>query len=307
MKLGVVVITRNEEEHIAKSLNALLQCVPSSTPVILVDSSSEDKTTEIAQRYPITVVRYSAEVRTAAAGRTVGLQHLSSTEFVLFLDGDCSLEAGWLDDAQKKMGESPQLALITGRRREVCNGVPRLGGLSFGGNALYREAALREAGGFNAYLAAEEEGELIGRLRKLGYATYITNNVMFTHYTEERLSGKAIRSGKGPGKVLRLAIGQGLFQYHARRFNRYLITLGFLLIGFAVALLSAWTTVPLALWLCLGASGALWLCYRQGRQAPFILLDWCWTAIYMAGEFFSTPRNKPLVTYIEVLKEQRNA
>jgi glycosyltransferase involved in cell wall biosynthesis len=304
MKLGVVVITRNEEEHIAKSLNALLLCVPSSTPVILVDSSSEDRTTEIAQRYPITVMRYSAEVRTAAAGRTVGLRHLPPTEFILFLDGDCSLEVGWLEGAWARLEESPQLALITGRRREVCNGAARLGNLSIGGNALYRKTALREAGGFNAFLAAEEEGELIGRLKKLGYTAFCTEDVMFTHYTEDRGSFQGMRSGKGPGKVLRLAITQGLFRYHAKRFNRYLFTLGFLLAGLAATVASPWSMMPLALWLCLGAAGTVWLCWRHGKLAPFILLDWCWTAINMVGEFISSPERKQLVAFTEVLKEQ---
>src|SRR3954469_18147895 len=125
-----------------------------------------------------------------------------------------------------------------------------------GGNALYRAAALRETGGFNPYLVADEEGELLGRIILCGYHAVSTDDVMFVHYTLAKTSVagflRRLRRGlyRGNGQTLRAAASQGMFVYHVRRLNRYPMTLAYLFAGLGSASMAIVLRqpVPLVVW-----------------------------------------------------------
>jgi len=56
---------------------------------------------------------------TAARARNAGLAALETgTEFVQFLDGDCVIREGWLKTATVFLSNTPQAAVVCGRRRE---------------------------------------------------------------------------------------------------------------------------------------------------------------------------------------------
>jgi glycosyltransferase involved in cell wall biosynthesis len=302
--LAVVVITRNEARHIGACLRAVLDAVQSieGTRVLVIDSDSDDDTTAIAASYPAEVYRYRSPIRTAAAGRRVGTD-LTQAEFLLFVDGDSRLEFPWLSIALAHMDADPKLALVSGRRRDVFEGEDETSGsddAGFGGTALYRFAALREVGGFHPYLAGEEEGEILGRLRAAGYRALLTPELMITHYTVRKDSWGGMRRRVtggmvfGSGQVLRVALRNGLFAYHARRLNRTLIALVYLLVGVLVAgaiALGAPSWLELG-WLGLGIAAfvALWWRHGEGiRSALYITTDWLLGAIGIAAGFLRPP------------------
>ncbi len=98
----------------------------------------------------------------------------------------------------------------------------------------------------------------------------------------------------GPGQVLRLSLGQGLLSHHARRFNRYLLTLAFLGVGVAsgVAALLLGRAWPLTAWAALAAGGFLALALKRGslRGAAYIVSDWVVVGLGLLRGFVSTPR-----------------
>lgn len=314
--VGVVVISRNEERHIEACLRSVLDTLRDwpTTPVVLVDSNSTDDTVAIAQRFPITIYRYRAVVFTAAAGRRIGFERIRA-KYVLFVDGDCCIEAPWLMRAIEAMESSPRAAVIYGARRDAFNEgpvrsrEPAPDDYGLGGNALYRAAVLREVDGFNPFIVAEEEGELLGRIQAAGYHAVRVPEVMLTHHTvpKDTVSGVLRRQrrglGRGRGQVLRLAIEQGLFLYHAHRFNRYLLTLAYLAAGLASAVAGALLVQPWVplLWLSLGVLAFAWLWFRRGslRSASWIASDWLLVAAGIVGDFVRRPprpeRFDPLV------------
>ena len=245
-QLGVVVIARNEARHIGACLDAVVKAVKPypETPIIVVDSCSSDNTVEIALRYPVSVYRYSAVRSTAAAGRSIGFKRLQS-DYVLFVDGDCCIEEAWLEKGMDALKNNDGAAVAYGPRREIFESVrsdfqssgPKPQEYSLGGNGLYRTDTLRTLGGFNPNIVAYEDNEVLGRILANGYRAIQTSETMFTHHTEPKDTISAFvarcRNGYmlGPGQILRLSLSQGLLRYYIRQFNRYLLTLGYLLTG----------------------------------------------------------------------------
>ena len=316
--LAVVVIARNEEENIGASLEAALAavCGQDCSEVVLVDSNSSDRTVEIAQRYPISILRYRAERPTAAAGRRIGFAHVRAN-YVQFIDGDCCIEPGFIAAALQEFASHPDVAVVYGARRNITPGqvsesAPIVHG-SLGGNALYRASALAQVDSFNPHIIGEEEGELLGRLQAAGFRAVSIRHLMITHYTEalQTVEGFMQRHhrglGQGSGQVLRLSIKQGLFWYHARRLNRYLMTLMFILLGLilVVASLLARTPAPIFLWLstALVAFVLLWAKRRSLRNAAFIIADWIIVALSMIKGLVRAPRlPATFVPIIETIK-----
>ena len=120
-----------------------------------------------------------------ARGRNAGFRHLlermPELELVQFLDGDCELQPGWLDQGRLAMQQHPDAAVVSGRRRERdrnANVYHRLMDMEWDtpigevdachGDAMMRVSFLRSAGLFDESLIAGEEPELCTRLRAAG-------------------------------------------------------------------------------------------------------------------------------------------
>ena len=304
-QLGVVVIARNEARHIGACLDAIIKAVSPypGTPIIIVDSCSSDNTVDIALQYPVSVCRYSAVRPTAAAGRAIGFKQLQS-EYVLFIDGDCCIEENWLEKGIEAMNDNDDAAVVYGSRREVFESVqpdfqssgPKPQEYSLGGNALYRSKALLTVGGFNPNIIAYEDNEILGRILANGYQAIQTNETMFTHYTKPKDTIGAFlarcRSGYmlGPGQVLRASIPQGLLFYYIRHFNRYLLTLVYLIAGIAALIFGVVLTKPSLIigWLVVGALVVTWLAWRRRniRSATYIAASWLFAAVGIVIGFF---------------------
>lgn len=308
-ELGVVVIARNEARNIGRTIESVLVEIARypDTKVVLIDSDSSDETVSIARRYPIEIYRYAGPVRSAAAGRRLGAARNDAAN-LLFLDGDCALIPDWLPSGLECLRADPRNAAAYGLRRNVYYApgsqptvhTSRPGEFGMGGNALFRRSVLDAIGGFNPYLRAEEEPELEGRIKRAGYRVVDTQKVMIEHHTLPRESvrefERRIRNGlhRGPGPVLRLAAQQGLLAYHARRYNRYLLMLAYLLCGPTALLVSLMTgrSWVLFAWAAAGVAllaGLAWK-RRSLREASFIMLDWTSVAVSLLPGFLRTPR-----------------
>ena len=118
-KLGLVVIGRNEGER-------LRRCFVSVRGIahrVYVDSGSSDGSVEAACAEGIEVVRLRSPPHfTAARARNAGLTRLlelqPQLQFVQMVDGDCEVQAGWIDTALQTLQADSRLALVFGRRRE---------------------------------------------------------------------------------------------------------------------------------------------------------------------------------------------
>ena len=195
MRVGIVIIGRNEGERLAECLNS----APANTPIVYVDSGSTDDSVSLAKAKGAVIVELDMSVPfTAARARNKGFEALIAAEpsltYVQFIDGDCSLNADWIHIATSHLEQNPAHAVTCGRRRErfLENSVyNRLCDMEWdtpigevkacGGDALMRVDSFREVGGFNPDMIAGEEPELCVRFRKKGWKIWRLDQEMTLH------------------------------------------------------------------------------------------------------------------------------
>src|SRR5580704_15151294 len=192
--LSVVVIGRNEGRRLARCFESIAR-VENVTirEVIYVDSASTDGSVELASRYGAHSITVRAERPTAALGRNTGWRRTTS-DLVLFLDGDTVLNPGFPSAACDAISRDQSIAAIWGHRRELhpeqsffnrvldLDWVYAPGVTEFcGGDVLMRRTVLAETGGFDEGLIAGEEPELCRRIRALGHKILHIDRVMTGH------------------------------------------------------------------------------------------------------------------------------
>ena len=226
MDLSVVIIARNEEATIGRTLEVLGRELAGLTrEIILVDSASTDRTIEIASERPVRIVHLQpGPLLSPAAGRYIGTL-VSTGEFILFLDGDMILIPGWIERALKEL-EDTRLAAIVGRLYWVRPGedlsLDHPDDVQFGpigGNApsygLYRRTVLDRSGTFNPYIKGEEEIELGFRIMQEGFELRRIDVPMVYHIDKPRDAGAIQRKAQyfaGTGQILRRYAGTELWR-----------------------------------------------------------------------------------------------
>ena len=194
--IGVVVIGRNEGDRLINCLQSLVGAVKH---IVYVDSGSTDDSVAAAQMSGVDVVHLDVSVPfTAARARNAGafylLQKDNSIDYLQFVDGDCEVMAGWLDQAVSFLSKYPLVAVVCGRRRErypdvsiynrLCDiewNTPIGEAKACGGDALMRSDVFRSVNGYREDLIAGEEPELCIRMRALGYTIHRLEVEMTLH------------------------------------------------------------------------------------------------------------------------------
>jgi GT2 family glycosyltransferase len=328
-----VVISRNEEPWIESTLRAALAAVEPyvDSEVVLVDSCSADRTVAHAQQYPVRIVELRPNAPLSPAlGRLVG-QHLTSSRYILFVDGDTEIDAGWVATAIEYLDEHPHVAAVDGKLRELYYEDGRVVGSSpdvfgagdapaevegLGGNAVYRRSALERVGSFNPFIVSYEEAELAARLRRSGTVVVRLPAVMGTHRTGRRGSlqelGRRYRENliKGYGQTLRIAIGQGTLLAHARSMKRYLQFQAVVACALVAGVASAVTrdarlvAGPLVLAALLVV---LFMVRSRSLTKPFRLIaDWAvWTLPMLRG-FVERPRDPRALRPLDLIARDRD-
>ncbi len=285
-RTGAVVIGRNEGPR-------LLRCLASLDDLrgrlVYVDSASTDGSAAAAHKLGADVVVLDmGRPFTAARARAEGFARLEalapSLEYVMFVDGDCEVETGWLDAATGFLVEHPDFAVACGRRRERSPEASRYNALAdrewdtaigeataCGGDAVMRTLALREVGGFDATMIAGEEPELCRRLRAAGWRIMRLAVPMTIHDAAmTRLKQgwlRAVRSGFGYAqawhRTYRRGGGPPLYGRELARAVAWACLLPLL----AVTLALAWHPLLLLLWPAIAGAQYLRMAKRDGSDA----------------------------------------
>lgn len=183
VKLGIVLIGRNEGERLKDSLRSLL---PYNLPLVYVDSGSGDDSVAFARSVGAEVVALdpatpftAARARNEGAARLIGLHN---PDFIQFLDGDCQIVEGWIAAGLDAMEGNPKLAIVTGWRAElypdesiynlICDHEWRRPAgpiIACGGDMMVRRTAFEALGGFNPEVIAAEDDEFCLRIGARGH------------------------------------------------------------------------------------------------------------------------------------------
>lgn len=215
-RIGVVAIGRNEGTRLERCLRSLADA---PGPVVYVDSGSSDGSQDLAASMGADVHHLDPKLAfTAARARAEGFARLDTLapglDYVFFVDGDCEVEAGWLDAADRFLAGEPEFAAVCGRRRERFPDASLYNRLAdrewdtpvgeapaTGGDAVFRCSAYRAVGGFDPALIAGEEPELCTRLRADGWRIMRLDAPMTVHDAAmHRFSQwwrRGVRSGMG--------------------------------------------------------------------------------------------------------------
>jgi len=279
-RIGVVTIGRNEGERLIRCLKSAIALLPQDTPIIYVDSGSTDGSVEAAKSLGVQVINLDMSLPfTMARGRNTGfrylIEHFPDIKYVQFIDGDCELIPGWIEQARETLDNDDKLAIACGRRRErfpdasIYN---RLADMEWntpvgeakacGGDALIRVDAIREVNGYNETLIGGEEPEMCIRLRQRGWKIARIDADM-TYHDAAMLKfsqwwKRSIRGG--------WAVAEGAAM-HGEPPERYMIreSLSGWIWGLFIPLLGlglAWFTSGLSLLLFLGYLVLVWRIYR---------------------------------------------
>ena len=237
--VGIVLIGRNEAARLPGALAAALA---TGAAAVYVDSGSSDGSVAIARGLGAVVVELDERTPFCAArARNQGVCALEGVlpgaRFVQFVDGDCELVAGWVEKARAFLQTHEDVAAVCGRRRERAMAASIYNRLmdvewdtpvgearACGGDAMFRLAAFRAAGGFDASVMAGEEPELCGRLYAAGWKIHRLDAEMTVHDADMHRLGqwlrRDLRTGYGSLDVAR-RFGDAHFAGRVRQARRW--------------------------------------------------------------------------------------
>ena len=194
--VGIVIIGRNEGSRLARCLDSLSDFAPQ---IVYVDSASTDHSIVEAKNRGAHVISLDmSQAFTAARARNTGFDAITTLfpeiKFVQFVDGDCIVNAQWINAAVDYLDSHPKVAVVCGRRRELfpqrsiynhmCDlewNTPIGEAKACGGDALMRAEVIKLVGGYNNHLIAGEEPELCIRIRKADYRIWRLDAEMTLH------------------------------------------------------------------------------------------------------------------------------
>ena len=217
--VGAVAIGRNEGERLRRCLTSLVgQC----DQIIYVDSGSTDDSVAFAQGIGAVVVDLDSSVPfTAARARNAGFAALltaQAPEYVQFVDGDCTVESGWMTVARALLDANADIGIVTGWRTEIdpTRNVyhemfevewhrPAGDIRSCGGDMLVRADAFAAIGGFNPRIIASEDEEFCLRIQQQGLRVHRLPTVMTRHDADTTRFAqwwrRTVRAGHGFAEV----------------------------------------------------------------------------------------------------------
>lgn len=337
-ELAVVVIGRNEGERLRRCLDS----IGGQVPVVYVDSGSTDGSVALAESTGAHVVALDLSIPfTAARARNAGRAALTqagagSVRWVQFVDGDCSVQPGWLAQARAALAADPGLAAVFGRRREVAPGastynwlcdiewaVPTGPARHFGGDVLLRAEALDAAGGYPAEMIAGEEPDLSMRLGALGWRIECLAAEMTLHDAAMTRFGqwwrRVERSGHAYAELESRHPGAWRRRVRAALFWGAGVPAGIaVMLAAAVIVRSVWPALAALLLASLPVAQFVRVALREARVRPmrdalrwslFLLLDKPPHALGIARYWWSRVRGRrtPLIEYKDTLPQGRVA
>jgi GT2 family glycosyltransferase len=203
------------------------------------------------------------------------VEQFPDLEYVQFIDGDCELMPGWIEQAIATFAQDEKLAIVCGRRQERfpdASPYNRLADMEWntpigeakvcGGDALTRVSAIGEVRGYNERLICGEEPEMCIRLRQHGWKIRRIDADMTWHdMAMLKFSQWWKRSLRGGWAVAEGAAMHGMPpERYMQRENLSGLTWGLLLP--LVILSLAWLTSGLSLLLLLAYPVLMWRIYR---------------------------------------------
>jgi glycosyltransferase involved in cell wall biosynthesis len=280
MKLSVIIKTLNEEGSISRAIESALVAIgPYTGEVIVADGGSTDRTSEIAMRYPITVVQLrTREEQCCGIGPQLGYKYCCG-RYIYICDGDMELDARFVQEAIDLLDREASIGGVGGivaekvvsniefknRARHFADRqVPHGSEVDcLTGGGVYRRTAIQEV----SYLSDRnlhgfEEYDLGVRMRSKGWRLVRLESHAVDHYSHSlgtyALLWYRLRAGRllAIGEILRAAIECDYLRNALVELRPIRFALGMLVYWPVVCLLAlAFLNIPWRMVLLLVAAG----------------------------------------------------
>ncbi len=303
MQVGLVTIGRNEGARLEACLEAIRTLYPQMR-VVYVDSGSTDNSVTFAQSLGVEVVALSsdrpfnmARARNAGFARLLMLQ--PDLRYVQFLDGDCVIQAGWLESALAAFSQSPDIGIVSGLRRErypdasIYNAIldrdwngPIGNTLAVTGDMCVRQELFQALGGFFETLIAGEDEDFCLRTRRAGKKVWRLNSLMSLHNAEIMRLSQWYRRSRRTGHVYANIYhwyGRGPERYYQRQVRSAVLWGAVVPLCFVLALV--WQPIVAML---IGGGYLLYFCrmlWRRYKQTHNMQLALAYAWLIASGKF----------------------
>jgi glycosyltransferase involved in cell wall biosynthesis len=298
--VSIIIKALNEERHIAAAIESALAALAGiDGEVILADSGSDDRSIEIARRFPIKVVQLSnVGDRSWGAGAQLGFQY-SCGRYLCLMDGDMRLHRDFLSSALEFLERNSAVAGVGGfiidreisnlefeqrnRRHDPDRGVGAVSRLN--GCGVYRRSAIESIGHLtDRNLHGGEELDLAARLHARGWTLARIGRPSVDHYghtgSAYRLLLRRVmtRNSFATGELVRAAIGRPHFWFVVGKDKNSLLCL--LVIAWwativaAPFVLSGWSALAAIAVLLLLPLVAMSLRWRSLRNGLYSVTAW---------------------------------
>ena len=200
MKVTIYIPCYNAQRYIVPCLHSVLRQTYPPKEILVIDDCSQDRTVELASRFPVRVIRHSTN-KGLASVRNTALKYAQG-EFLASLDADCIPQHDWLEKLMKAF--SPANAGVGGRVVESNNestadawraihmkqewGQERVSSVQFlyGSNTVFRKDVLLGLGGYNeAYGSNYEDVDISHRIKKEGYGLSYEPEAIVNHIKKD--------------------------------------------------------------------------------------------------------------------------
>jgi len=109
MDISIIICTRNRHKDIAICLNSIINQTVKPAEVIIVDSSINEETQEVYEKYKTSLkLKYIKSSAGTAYQRNVGLNYANG-DIILYIDDDVELEKSYLNFLHKGYTEHPEI------------------------------------------------------------------------------------------------------------------------------------------------------------------------------------------------------
>jgi glycosyltransferase involved in cell wall biosynthesis len=180
--VSVVIPCYNGEAFLREAIESALEQSYQRVEVIVVDDGSTDRSSEIAQQFPVRYIRQPN--RGLTASRNLGVCE-SRGSYIVFLDADDRLKPDAVETGLRVLAERPECAMAVGdhlfisedgshlanSRKEYLaashyEALLRSNFIEMISSVLFRRQVLDEVGGFNTDLRVAEDYELYLRIAR---------------------------------------------------------------------------------------------------------------------------------------------
>jgi glycosyltransferase involved in cell wall biosynthesis len=189
-----VIIGRNESQHLGRTFKSVLKITKN---IIFVDSNSTDNSIFIAKEFGIKkIIKICSNYGTAAYSRSIGAKEVK-TKYIQFLDGDETIQFGWIEKAIKKIESNIKIAAVHGYKKVFKNDNKVFFIKSdkkdwqpdyLQGAVLILTDVYEKSGGMETRIFGEEERDLYVRVKALGYEIWYIHELMASHYDWKKKS-----------------------------------------------------------------------------------------------------------------------